>query len=77
MRRKLNRQTNLFTTVSNNPIARELEEISKIIDANPGVLDLVYQDLVKAKRHDTGREGSDRRTGAALLHPEAIPPTQL
>ena len=57
MRRKLNRQTNLFTAVSSNPIARELEEISKIIDANPGVLDLVYQDLVKAKRHDTGREG--------------------
>jgi len=57
MRRKRNRQTNLFTAVSSNPIARELEEISKIIDANPGVLDLVYQDLVKAKRQDTGREG--------------------
>ena len=57
MRRKLNRQTNLFTAVSSNPIARELEEISKIIDANPSVLDLVYQDLVKTKRHDTGREG--------------------
>jgi IS5 family transposase len=57
MRRKLNRQTNLFTVVSSNPITRELEEISKIIDANPGVLDLVYQDLVKTKRHDTGREG--------------------
>ena len=57
MRRKLNRQTNLFTTVSNKPIARELEEISKIIDANPAVLDLVYQDLVRAKRNDTGREG--------------------
>ena len=57
MRRKLNRQTNLFTAVTSNPIARELGEISKIIDANSGVLDLVYQDLVKAKRHDTGREG--------------------
>jgi IS5 family transposase len=57
MRRKLNRQTNLFTAVSSTPIARELKEISKIIDANPGVLDLVYQDLVKSKRHDTGREG--------------------
>jgi IS5 family transposase len=57
MRRKLNRQTNLFTAVSSNPIAQELEEISKIIDANPSVLDLVYQDLVRAKRHDTGREG--------------------
>ncbi len=57
MRRKLNRQTNLFTAVSSNPIVRELEEISKIIDANPGVLDLIYHDLVKTKRHDNGREG--------------------
>jgi IS5 family transposase len=57
MRRKLNRQTNLFTAVSSTPIARELKEISEIIDATPGVLDFVYQDLVKAKRHDTGREG--------------------
>jgi IS5 family transposase len=57
MRRKLNRQTNLFTTASNNPIARELEQVSKILDANPGLLDLVYQDLIRAKRHDTGREG--------------------
>ena len=49
MRRELNRQTNLFTVVSSNPIARVLEEISKTIDANLGVLDLVYHDLVKAK----------------------------
>jgi len=26
------------------------------MDATPGVLDLVYQDLIKAKQHDTGRE---------------------
>jgi transposase, IS5 family len=57
MRRKLNRQTNLFTSASSNPISRELEQISQILDANPGLLDLVYHDLVKAKRHDTGREG--------------------
>jgi len=57
MRRKLNRQTNLFTSASSNPISRELEQISQILDANPGLLDLVYQDLVRAKRHDTGREG--------------------
>ena len=56
MRRKLNRQKNLFTAVSSNPIAQELEEISKIIDANSGVLDIIYQDLVKVKHHDTGRE---------------------
>ena len=57
MRRKLNRQTNLFTSASSNPISRELEQISQILDANPGLLDLVYHDLIKAKRHDTGREG--------------------
>ena len=57
MRRKLNRQMNLFTSVSNKSVARELEEISKIIDANPEVIDLVYRDLTSAKRHDTGREG--------------------
>ncbi len=57
MRQKLNRQTNLFTSVSNNAVARELEEVSRIIDANPSVLDLVFEDLVKTKRQDTGREG--------------------
>lgn len=57
MLRKLNLQTNLIYCRAYNPIARELEPVSKILDANPGVLDLVYQDLVKAKRHDTGREG--------------------
>ncbi len=57
MRQKLNRQTNVFTSISNNPVARELEEVSKIIDANPGILDLVFQDLVKSKKQDTGREG--------------------
>ncbi|HYA12849.1 MAG TPA: ISNCY family transposase [Syntrophales bacterium] len=57
MRRKFNPQMNLFTATSSNPIARELEHVSQILDANPQLLDLVYQDLVKAKRHDTGREG--------------------
>ena len=45
MRRKFNPQMNLFTAPSNNPIARELEQISQILDANSQLLDLVYQDL--------------------------------
>jgi len=57
MRRKFNPQMNLFTATSSNPIAKELEQVSQILDANAQLLDLVYQDLVKAKRHDTGREG--------------------
>ena len=57
MRRKLNRQMKLFTSPSSNPIAKELEQVSQILDANSHLLDLVYQDLTKAKRYDTGREG--------------------
>jgi hypothetical protein len=76
MRRKLNRHTNLFTVASNNPIAQELEQVSKILDdANPDPLYFVYQGLVEAKRPDTGREGL--RTGATLQYPEAIPASQL
>ncbi len=57
MRRKFNPQINLFTSTSSNPISRELKQISQILDANPQLRDLIYQDLVRAKRHDTGREG--------------------
>lgn len=57
MRRKFNPQTNLFTSVSSNPIARELEQVSLILDANTQLRDLVYRDLTRTRRHDTGREG--------------------
>ncbi len=57
MRRKFNSQMNLFTSVTSNQIARELEHVSQILNANPKLVELVYQDLTGAKRHDTGREG--------------------
>jgi IS5 family transposase len=57
MRRKFNPQISLFTAASSNQISRELKQISQIIDANPQLRDLIYQDLVRAKRHDTGRKG--------------------
>ncbi len=57
MRRKYNSQMNLFTSVTSNQIARELEHVSQILNANPKLVELVYQDLTRAKRHDTGREG--------------------
>ena len=57
MRRKFNAQSSLFTSTSNKPIARELEQISRILDETPRLLDLVYRDLVGTKRHDTGRLG--------------------
>ena len=57
MRRKFNAQSSLFTSTSNKPIARELEQISRILDETPRLLDLVYRDLVGTKRDDTGRMG--------------------
>lgn len=57
MRRKYNPQLSLFNTPSSNPIARELEQISLILDENRKLVEIVYEDLIRAKRADTGREG--------------------
>jgi len=40
-----------------NRIAQELEAIAHPLDANRDVLDLIYRDLVKYRRTDTGRNG--------------------
>lgn len=57
MRRKRNPQMTLFDTPSRTSVARELEQISKILDANPTLIEIIYHDLTRAARHDTGREG--------------------
>jgi transposase, IS5 family len=57
MRRKFNPQLNLFTTMARNQIAKELQQISQVLDATPQVLELAYQDLVRSSRPTTGREG--------------------
>ena len=57
MRRKFNPQLNLFTNMARNQIAKELQQMSQVLDATPKVLDLVYQDLVRSARPTTGREG--------------------
>ena len=57
MRRKFNRQMDLFSIKANSQIAMELEQMSRILDENPGLLDLVFEDIMKTRRDDTGREG--------------------
>ncbi len=57
MRRKLNPQLNLFTTMARNKIAQELQQISQVLDATPKVVELAYQDLVRCARPTIGREG--------------------
>lgn len=57
MRRKFNPQMNLLTTMARNQIAKELQQMSRILDATPKVIELAYQDLVRSARPTTGREG--------------------
>lgn len=57
MRQKRDSQRNLLHLMARNKVARELEAISQVLDQNPGILDLVFRDLVKYRRTDTGRDG--------------------
>jgi IS5 family transposase len=57
MRQKRQDQLNLFHSFGSNDIAKELAEISFLLDASPYVLEHVYLDLIKGCRVDTGAEG--------------------
>ncbi|MCL4504289.1 MAG: ISNCY family transposase [Deltaproteobacteria bacterium] len=57
MRQKRDPQRNLLHLMARNKVARELEAISQVLDQNPGILDLIFRDLVKYQRTDTGRDG--------------------
>ena len=57
MRERQISQLSIFHTMPRNEVARELEAVSRILDDNPAMYDLVYRDMVRAKRPDTGREG--------------------
>ena len=57
MRQKRDPQRNLLYLMARNKVARELEAISLVLDLNPGILDLVFRDLVTYQRTDTGRGG--------------------
>jgi IS5 family transposase len=50
-------QSSLFAPRPKNEIAQELEAVSRVLDANPEILALVYQDLVGLKSAATGRTG--------------------
>jgi IS5 family transposase len=69
MRIQRDPQLSLFHTMKRNKVARELEAISRVLDDNRSVLDLVYQDLMKFRRSDTGRPGlsADQVLRCAIL----------
>lgn len=57
MRQKLTRQMSIFSVTMRHDIGKELAVFSDILDATPKMLDLVYADLTRVSRKDTGREG--------------------
>jgi transposase, IS5 family len=57
MRQKQTRQRSLFSVTVRHDIGQELKEISTVLDDTPQMLDMVYNDLIRNRRHKTGREG--------------------
>jgi IS5 family transposase len=57
MRQKKDPQGSIFHIMPRNAVAKELEEMSRILDGQPGILDVVHNDLVGTQRADTGRPG--------------------
>lgn len=57
MRQKFTPQMSLFSPIARSSIVKELEQVSQILDDNPGLMDLVFRDLVGTSRPDTGRQG--------------------
>jgi len=47
MREKYKKQMPLMSGIVNHPHGKELEEISRILDCKPSIIDLAYQDLCK------------------------------
>lgn len=45
MRHKLTRQMDIFHSMGKNEIAKELQAMSEILDANPSMLDKVFKTL--------------------------------
>jgi IS5 family transposase len=59
----------IFEVIGKNPGPKELKQMSAILDTNPEMLDLVFTDLTKGRRADTGRDGltAEQVLRAAIL----------
>ncbi len=69
MRQKNEPQLDLSHTMPRTEIGRELQAMSIILDENPGVLDLVYKDLIGLRNAEIGRTGmtAEQTLRAAVL----------
>lgn len=69
MRKKHEEQLMLTFLIPDNKLGKELQAISKILDANRHILNMVHNDLTTAKKKKTGRRGlnADQVLRCALL----------
>jgi IS5 family transposase len=72
-RQKLTRQMSIFSVTMRHYIGKELAAFSEILDTTSKRLDLMYADLTRAARKDTGREGMTAEQGTALCCSETVP----
>ena len=57
MRKKWDEQLSIWHYLPRNRVSRELKGMSEILEAHAEILEGVYQDLSRAHRVDTGRDG--------------------
>jgi transposase, IS5 family len=57
VREKRNRQRTIFEVIGKHPGPQELEQMALVLEANPAILDLAFDDLTGGRRTDTGRKG--------------------
>ena len=77
MRRNRENQLPLSGLWPDHRLAQELKAVSKILDDNPSILELVLHDLCDTVRSGQGARGSLRGAGAARGHPQELAPVVL
>ena len=68
MREKYKTQMPLMSSVVDHPHAKELEEIDRILDAKPNIIELAYQDITRGgKKSFLGAKGIALNRSSVLL----------
>ena len=68
MRNKIAKQLKIVEPGINHEHAKELKEIHRLIDMNPGILDLIHADLIRDLNEPrAGREGMTARQVFCVL----------
>ena len=70
MREKYQNEIPFMTSIVNHPHAEELQEISRILDDTPDIIELAYQDLAKGRKKS--RRGAKGMTAEQVVRTSFI-----